>query len=169
MFIAVILIIFPFFIAIPSALGFVFARSIWILYRWFKPFPLRPHTRSGMALSIGLISILLVMSLYTWHWIGLGYADTSPINFHHGNQVVLEAWRRSIIPPPFQKSCYNAEEIVCQLAESYRLHLWDSQIYADDLPWLAGLIAGITSTITMRSTFRSMTQRANSAPIDSIP
>jgi len=163
MFIAFILIIFPFFIAIPSALGFVVARSIWVFYRAHGPFQLRPQTLIGMALSIGCISTLLVMSLYAWQMIALEYADTSPINSDHGNQVVLESWRRSIIPPPFQKSCYSTEEIVCQLAEGYRLHLWDSQIYTDDLPCLGGLIAGITSTITMMSMFRSMTQRANSA------
>ena len=169
-----ILIIVPFFIAIPCTLGFVIARSIWVFYRAYGPLQPRLHTRNGLALSIGLISTLLVMSLYAWQIINLDYAMYGSIAIDENgqpyrSQVVPEAWRRSIIPPPFQKSCSNPEEIICQLAEEFRLRLWDSEIYTDDIPWLGGLIAGITSTITVRSLFRSMTRRANSASLDSMP
>jgi hypothetical protein len=119
--------------------------------------------------------MLIVMSLYLWLIISTAYAITIPsskdweIRQKYEKEAVLEAWRHAIIPHPLQKSCYSDEQIVCQLAEGLRLGIWDWRIDSDDLPWLSGLIAGITSTITVWSMFSSITQRADSAFVDSTP
>ena len=166
-------IILPFVIVIPTAIGFALSLPILIFYPLFVRFRLRPHARQGITLSVGLISMLIVMSLYARLIISIEYKIPSPssqdseIKQKYENEAILEAWRHTIIPPPFQKSCSSGEEIVCQIAERYQLGIWDWQINGDDFPWLPGLIAGRTSAMMVRWIFRAITREINSASVHS--
>jgi hypothetical protein len=168
-------IILPAVIIIPIAIGFTLSLPILIIYPLFVRFRLRPQTRAGIAVSVGLISTLIVMSLYAWLLISMEYKFPSPasqdpeIRQTYEKEAILEAWRHSIIPPPFQKSCYSGEAIVCQIAERYPLGIWDWQINSEDSPGLPGMIAGITSAMMVRRIFSSITREINSASVHATP
>jgi hypothetical protein len=168
-------IILPVVIVIPIAIGFTLSLPILIVYPLFVRFRLQPQTRAGIAVFIGLISMLIVMSVYARLMISIEYKIPSPfsqdseIQHKYEKEAILEAWRQTIIPPLFQKSCYSGVEIVCQIAERYPLGIWDWQINADDLPWLPGFIAGITSAMMVRWIFRAITREINSASGHSPP
>ena len=166
-------IVLPVIIIIPIAIGFALSLPILILYPWFVRLRLQPQTRQGIAVFIGLISTLIVISLYTRQIISMEYRSTVPaspgweIRQKYEKEATQEAWLHTIIPPLFQKSCYSGEEIVCQIAEGYRLGIWDWRINPDDLLWLPSLISGITSVMMVRRIFSSITREINSSSIPS--
>ena len=168
-------IILPVVIVIPIAIGFILSLPILIIYPLFGRFRLRPQTRAGIAASVGLISTLIVMSLYAWHVISLEYRLPSPASQDwetrqkYEDEAIMEAWHHTIIPPAFQKSCYSGEEIVCQIAEGYPLGIWDGRIDPDDLLWLPGLISGITSAMMVRWILLSIPRQINSASVHPTP
>jgi hypothetical protein len=162
-------IVLPVIIVIPMAIGFTLSLLILILYPLFVRLRLQHHTRTGIAMSLGLIATLLVMSLYAWQMISITYKSTFPaspgweIRQTYEHEAILGAWRSTIIPPPFPRSCSSGEEIVCQLAEQYSLGIWDGRIDAEDLPWLPGLISGITCVMMVRWIFSAIIREINSA------
>jgi hypothetical protein len=168
-------VVFPIVIVIPIAIGFASSLPILIIYPLFARLRLRPQIRAGIAVTVGLISALIVMGLYTWHMISLEYRFTFPASpgwetrQKYENEAVLEAWLHTVIPPPFQKSCYSGEQNVCQIAEGYSLRIWDARIDSEDLIWLPALISGVTGAIMVRWIFAAMMREIDSASVHSTP
>ncbi len=123
----------------------------------------------------GFLSLFVVLGLYTWLMISMEYALSIPssqdweIKQKYEDQAILEAWRHTMIPPPFQKSCYSTENIVCQIAEGFSLGIWDWRISFDDLFWLSALISGTISAMTVGSMLRSFTRPIDAASVIPTP
>jgi hypothetical protein len=139
-----------FSILVPSIfLGMVLGLFSWFLLRLTEKLFHHKSLKSSFFLtgSIGLISFLIVVMLYAYSIIYFTYQlsiPSSPIATEKQlvqDEVVTEAFQKSIVPPIFQQPCSRKPKLVCELAEGVSLKLWDRNITFDDVPLLAGFVS----------------------------
>jgi hypothetical protein len=145
-------------ILVPSIfLGMVLGLFSWFLLRLIEKLFHRKFLKSSFFLtgSIGLISFLIVATLYAYSIIYFSYhlsIPSSPLaaeKQQFQDEVVAEAFQKSIVPLIFQQPCIRKPKLVCELAEGVSLKLWDRNITFDDVPLLAGFVSAFINICSL--------------------
>ena len=136
----------------PIILGTFIGMLPWLFWFTQKILGHKPSVlNKGFLFFIGLSSFIVSVILHTHAIIKLDYVLTIPSSpiatekLFYQDEVIPEAFWRSILPPTFQQPCNNNSVIVCELIESYSLDLWDAKITFDDIPLFAGILSLLVS------------------------